>query len=183
MWTGFVWPLIGWCGKHLSMWWTHCCILLHAGSGRRFIVDVTLDRSEVRTQLRLGGGWFLVLVTTQLDNFSGGLLSTSEQVTRRRERLWRTAMYPWLLRDDCSGPRLVMKLFVVSLSAFLKPAKMMESFGVHYRSESSVTGHCAGRDHASAQYPVTRRTLPRTQSETYESVITHTCHPLTYSKQ
>ena len=38
------------------------------------IVDVTLDRSEVRTQLMLGGGWFLVLVTTQLDNFSGGFI-------------------------------------------------------------------------------------------------------------
>ena len=52
----------------------HYCILLHAGSGRRCIVDVTLDRSEVRTQLRLGGGWFLVLVTTQQDNFSGGFI-------------------------------------------------------------------------------------------------------------
>ena len=37
-------------------------------------MDVTLDRSEVRTQLRLGGGWFLVLVTTELDNFSGGFI-------------------------------------------------------------------------------------------------------------
>ena len=51
-----------------------CCVLLHAGSGRRCIVDVTLDRSEVRTQLRLGGGWFLVLVTTQQDKFSGGFI-------------------------------------------------------------------------------------------------------------
>ena len=42
---------------------------------------------------------------------------------------------------------------------FLQASEMMESFGVHFRSESSVTGHCAARDHASAQYPVTRRII------------------------
>jgi hypothetical protein len=53
---------------------------------------------------------------------------------------------------------------------------MMETFGVNYCSESSVTGHCAARDHASSQLPVKRRSLTRAQSVLHESIITHTCH-------
>ena len=66
--------------------------------------------------------------------------------------------------------------FVSPLSVPLKSPKMMETFGVNYCSESSVTGHCAACDHASSQLPVTRRTLTRAQSVLHESVITHTCH-------
>jgi hypothetical protein len=52
----------------------------------------------------------------------------------------------------------------------------METFGVNYCSESSVTRHCAARDLASSQLPVTRRTLTQAQSVLHESIITHTCH-------
>ena len=109
-------------------------------------------------------------------------MSTSEQVTTRRETLENSDVPLVITRRllwSTSGDEVVRRFGY----RFLEASEMMESFGVHYRSESSVTGHCAARDHASAQYPVTRQTLPRTQSESYESISTHTCHPLAYSKQ
>jgi len=47
----------------------------------------------------------------------------------------------------------------------LEASQVTESSGVNCCPESSVTGHCAAREHASSQYPVTRRTLPRAQSK------------------
>ena len=61
--------------------------------------------------------------------------------------------------------------------SFLEASQVTESFGVNCGPEYSVTGHCAAREHASSQYPVTRRTLPQAQSKLRESLITHTCHP------
>jgi len=61
--------------------------------------------------------------------------------------------------------------------SFLEASQVTESFGVNCCPESSVTGHCAAREHVSSQYPVTRCTLPRAQSKLHESVIIHTCQP------
>jgi len=61
--------------------------------------------------------------------------------------------------------------------SFLEASRVKESFGVNCCPDSSVTGHCAAREHASSPCPVTRHTLPQAQSTLHESVITHTCHP------
>jgi len=43
--------------------------------------------------------------------------------------------------------------------------------GVITVQSSRASGHCAARDHASAQCPVTGCTLPRAQSRVHQSVI------------
>ena len=54
----------------------------------------------------------------------------------------------------------------------LEASQVTESFGVNCCPESSFTGHCAAREHASSQYLVTRRTLPRV-SPNYMSQFLH----------
>ena len=65
---------------------------------------------------------------------------------------------------DLAVRRLVEKCLVVRLAATLQHPKIVESSGVITVQRSRASGLCAASDHASAQYPVIRCTLPRAQS-------------------